>query len=86
MRSSRSSDRHDCNDRSEPCRNTGHDRNRNVRFEDVSAAGGGALNTVPENGTAPNDFVAVAARYAVVRDAPAALDVDGTAQHVVAVD
>ena len=86
IRWSRSSDRHDCNDRSQACRNTGHDRNRTDRPGDGSVAGVGALNTVPENDTAPCVFVAVAPRYSVVRDAPAAPDVDRTAPHVVAVD
>ena len=86
IRSSRSSDRHDCNDRLEPCRNTGRDHNRSARSGDVSAAGVGALNTVPENDTAPYVFVAVATRYAVLRGIPAAPDGDGTVPHVVAVD
>ena len=64
----------------------GHDRNRTDRPGDGSVAGVGALNTVPQNGTAPCAFVAVAPRYSVVRDAPAALDVDGTAPRVVAAD
>ena len=32
IRLSRSSGRHDCTDRSEPCRNTGHDRSRTDRL------------------------------------------------------
>jgi len=69
-----------------PHRNTGHDRNRTVRCGGVFAADAGAPNTLPDNGTAPYVFVAVAARYAVVRDAPAVPDVDGTAPRVVVAD
>jgi len=86
IRSSGSTDRHDCNDRSAPCRNTGHGRNRSAHSEDVSAAGVGALNTLPDNGTARCAFVAVAARYAAVRDAPVVRDAHDTVPHVAAVD
>ena len=86
MRWSRSICRHDGNDRSAPCRNTGRDRNRNARCAAVSAADVRALNTVAENGTAPYAFLAVTALHALVRDAPAVLDVGGTAPHVVAAD
>ena len=64
----------------------GRDRNQTDRPGDGSVVGAGARSTVLENGIAPYGFAAVAARCAVVRDAPAVLDVDGTARHVVAVD
>ena len=51
-----------------------------------SAAGVGALDTVPESDTAPCVFGAGAAPHALGRDAPAVPNVDGTAPHVVAAD
>ena len=86
IRWSRSSVRRDCSDRSKACRNTGHDRNRTDGPGDRSVADVGALNTVPETGTALYAFVVVAVLHSVARGAPAVPDADGTAPHVVAVD
>ena len=69
-----------------PHRSTGHGRNRIDGPEDGSAADAGALNTLPDNDSAPYVFVAVAVLHALLRGTPAALDVDGTAPHVVAAD
>ena len=84
--SSDSSCRHDCNDSSELCGSTDHHCNRGHDHSgDLFAADVGALNTVPENGTAPYDFLAVAVLSAVVRDPAADLDADGTASRAAVV-
>ena len=78
--SSRSSGRHDGNDRSEPCRSRDRDRNRgDGRSEEILAVDAGAPDNPPENGTAPYAFVAVAVLSAVAGHAAADPDVDGTA-------
>ena len=64
----------------------GHDRSRSARSGDVFAADGGALNIVPENDAGLYVFVAVAVLHAVLRAAPAVLDVGGTAPRVVGAD
>src|SRR5271157_2791265 len=85
--SSRSSGRHDCNDRSEPCRSTDRYRNRgDGRSGETLAVDAGALDSLPENGTAPYGFVAVTVLSAAAGHAAADPDVDGTASGAAAAD
>ena len=62
----------------------GHYRSRIDGLVNRSAAAVGALDTLLESDTGPCAFVAVVARRALVRDAPAVPDVAGTARHFVA--
>ena len=66
------------------CRNTDHYRNQTDGPANSSADVVGALDTLLESDTGPCAFVAVVARRALVRDAPAVPDVAGTARHFVA--